>query len=218
MTKLFSDTLINDILDRSNIVEVVSSYVPLKRVGRSFKAVCPFHPEKTPSFIVSADKQIFHCFGCGVGGNALTFIMQYEKVNFREALEILAQRSGIPLPEPQKEEYQIVRDDLKKSLYGLYEKAQKFYHENLIKSREANEARAYLNKRGISKETAQKFNLGFARDEWDTLIKFLRENGVNLSLIDKSGLVVSKEGGGYYDRFRNRVIFPRRSINPISRR
>ncbi len=208
MTKLFSDTLINDILDRSNIVEVVSSYVPLKRVGRSFKAVCPFHPEKTPSFIVSADKQIFHCFGCGVGGNALTFIMQYEKVNFREALEILAQRSGIPLPEPQKEEYQILRDDLKKSLYGLYEKAQKFYHENLIKSREANDARAYLNKRGISKETAQKFNLGFAKDEWDALIKFLRESGVNLSLIDKSGLVVSKEGGGYYDRFRNRVIFP----------
>lgn len=105
MVNLFSETVINDVLDRSNIIEVISSYLPLKRVGRNYKAVCPFHPEKTPSFIVSSDKQIFHCFGCGVGGNALTFVMQYEKVNFREALEILAQRSGIPLPEPEKRNF-----------------------------------------------------------------------------------------------------------------
>ena len=208
MTKIFSETIINDILDRSNIVEVISSYLPLKKTGRNYKTTCPFHAEKTPSFIVSADKQIFHCFGCGVGGNALTFVMQYEKVNFREALEILAQRSGIPLPEPEKDEYQRTKDDLKKNLYSLYERCAKFYHANLMNAPEAQEARAYLQRRGITKETAQQFNLGYAKTGWDTLITTLRQEGVNLSLIDKSGLVVSKEDGGYYDRFRNRIIFP----------
>jgi DNA primase len=208
MPKLFSDTLINDVLDRCNIVELISSYLPLKRAGRSYKATCPFHAEKTPSFIVSADKQIFHCFGCGAGGNALSFLMQYEKVNFREALEILAQRSGIPLPEPDKDDYQRSRDDLAKNLYSLYEKACRFYHDNLLKGPEAQEARNYLQKRGISKESAQHFKLGYAQAGWDTLIQYLKKEGTGLSLIEKSGLVVSKENGGYYDRFRNRILFP----------
>lgn len=208
MVNLFSETVINDVLDRSNIIEVISSYLPLKRVGRNYKAVCPFHPEKTPSFIVSSDKQIFHCFGCGVGGNALTFVMQYEKVNFREALEILAQRSGIPLPEPSKTEFQKTKEDLTKNLYSLYEKACSFYHANLMTSNVSQQARNYLLNRGISKNTAQKFKLGYAPPGWETLISHLKNKGVSLSLIEKSGLVVSKEGGGYYDRFRNRVIFP----------
>jgi DNA primase len=208
MGKLFSDAVINDVLDRSNIVDVVTSYLPLKRVGRSYKACCPFHPEKTPSFIVSSEKQIFHCFGCGVGGNALTFVMQYEKLNFREALEALAQRSGVPLPEPDKSDFERSKDDLSKNLYSLYAKAAQFYHNNLMKSAEAKAARAYLQSRGIPKETAQKFKLGYAPQGWDTLIEHLKGQGVNLSLIEKSGLVVSKENGGYYDRFRNRILFP----------
>lgn len=208
MQKLFSDAIINDILDRSNIVDLIASYIPLKRAGRNYKAPCPFHPEKTPSFIVSADKQIFHCFGCGLGGNALTFIMQYEKVNFRDALEALARRSGVPLPEPEKTEFQKTKEDVSKNLYALYDKAAKFYHANLMTSPDGQQARAYLQKRGISKETAQRFQLGFAKEGWDTLINHLRSQGINLSLIEKSGLTVSKENGGYYDRFRNRILFP----------
>ncbi len=208
MPKLFPETVITDVLERSNIVELIASYVPLKRVGRSYKANCPFHPEKTPSFIVSSDKQIFHCFGCGVGGNALSFVMQYEKVNFREALEILAQRSGIPLPEPDKSDFQRSREDFSKSLYSLYETASNFFNANLMSDAEAKGARGYLQKRGLSKETAVRFKLGYAKAGWDTLIGHLKSKGSNLSLIDKSGLVVSKDEGGYYDRFRGRVIFP----------
>lgn len=208
MAKLFSDAVIAEVLDRSNIVEVISSYIPLKRAGRNHKACCPFHPEKTASFVVSVDKQIYHCFGCGAGGNALTFIMQYEKVNFREALETLAQRNGIPLPEPEKSDYQRSKEDFSKNLLSLYEKAAAFYHSNLINSPEAGGARAYLQRRGISKETAQRFKLGFAKDGWDTLIQHLKNQSATLDQIERSGLVVSKDEGGYYDRFRNRVVFP----------
>jgi len=208
MPKLFSENVINEVLDRSNIVELISSYVPLKRTGRNYKAPCPFHPEKTPSFIVSADKQIFHCFGCGVGGNALSFVMQYEKVNFREALEILAQRSGIALPEPEKNDFQRSKEDTAKNLYALYEAASGFFHANLMNSTEAQSTRAYLQKRGISKETAQNFRLGYSMQGWDTLMKFLKSKNNSLSLIEKSGLVAAKESSGYYDRFRNRLMFP----------
>ncbi len=208
MAKLFSDAVITEILDRSNIVEVISSYLPLKKIGRNHKACCPFHPEKTASFIVSADKQIFHCFGCGVGGNALTFIMQYEKVNFREALESLAQRIGIPLPEPERTDFQKSKEDFSKNLYSLYEKSAIFYHSNLMNSKDAQNARNYLQKRGIGKETAKNFKLGFAKSGWDLLIQHLKAQKITLSSIEKSGLVVAKDEGGYYDRFRNRIIFP----------
>lgn len=208
MPSLYPDAIVNDVLDRSNIVEVVSSYLPLKRAGRNFKANCPFHPEKTPSFIVSADKQIYHCFGCGAGGNALSFVMQYERVGFREALQNLAQRSGVSLPEPERTPAQKQHEDLSQSLYGLYEKAAAFYHALLLTDDEAKEARSYLQKRGIFKETAQRFKIGFARNSWDALIQHLKKQSIPLSLIEKSGLAVAKEGGGTYDRFRNRIIFP----------
>lgn len=208
MVKFFSESIINDVLDRSNIVDVVSSYVPLKRVGRSYKAPCPFHPEKTPSFIVSLEKQIFHCFGCGVGGNAITFIMQYEKVNFREALEILAQRSGIALPQEQFTPFQKTKEDFKNNLYTACSYAGQFYHYNLFNAPEANNARSYLQKRGISKETARDFKLGFAMPDWSALITHLKTKNVQLSAIEKAGLSIAKDNGGFYDRFRNRIIFP----------
>lgn len=208
MTQLYPQTIVNDVLERSSIVDLVSSYLPLKRAGRNYKACCPFHPEKTPSFIVSADKQIFHCFGCGAGGNALTFVMQYEKVRFREALEALASRCGIPLPEPEKSEYQKSQDNLGKQLLSAYEKACRFYHEVLLNDPGAAAARAYLKKRGISRETAQHFQLGYAPAGWDNLIRHLKTQNLGLSLIEKSGLTAAKEGGGFYDRFRERLIFP----------
>lgn len=208
MTQLYPQAIVNEVLERSNIVDLVSSYLPLKRAGRNYKACCPFHPEKTPSFIVSADKQIFHCFGCGAGGNALTFVMQYEKVHFREALESLASRCGVPLPEPEKSEYQKSQDNLGKQLLGAYEKACRFYHDILLNDPAAAAARAYLKKRGISKETAQHFHLGYAPAGWDNLMHYLKTQNFSLSLIEKSGLAVPKEGGGFYDRFRERLIFP----------
>lgn len=208
MSKLYSDAVITEVLDRSNIVDLIASYLPLKRAGRNYRTNCPFHPEKTPSFIISADKQIYHCFGCGVGGNALSFVMQYEKVNFREALEILAQRSGIPLPQPDKSDFERSRDDLSKNLYCLYEKACSFYHDYLINADEAKAARVYLQQRGISKDTAKKFKMGFAPGGWEALLGHLKSKNTLLSLIEKSGLVVTKEEGGYYDRFRHRIIFP----------
>lgn len=208
MTPLFSDAVITEVLDRSNIIDVIGSYMPLKRAGRNHKACCPFHPEKTPSFVVSADKQIYHCFGCGAGGNALSFIMQYEKVNFREALEMLAQRSGIPLPVPDKTDFEKNRENLSKNLYSLYAKATDFYHTNLLTSPEAQSGRAYLKKRGISKETAYRFKLGFAAPGWETLLTHFKSQGTTLTEIEKSGLCVAREEGGYYDRFRNRIIFP----------
>ncbi|HQP91875.1 MAG TPA: DNA primase, partial [Candidatus Omnitrophota bacterium] len=179
-----------------------------KEGRRNHKACRPFHPEKTASFVVSADKQIYHCFGCGAGGNALTFVMQYEKVNFREALESLAQRSGIPLPEPEKTDFQRSKEDFSRNLLSLYEKTAEFYHANLMNSQEAGPARNYLQKRGISKETAKNFRLGFAKSGWDTLIQHLRTQNLTLNQIEKSGIVVAKDDGGYYDRFRNRIIFP----------
>lgn len=205
---MFSESIINEILDRSNIVDLISSYLPLKRVGRSYKAPCPFHPEKTPSFIVSLEKQIFHCFGCGIGGNAITFIMQYEKMNFREALETLAQRCGVPLPHPEITELQRSKEDHKKNFYTICEHACQFFNRNLFNSPEANNARQYLNNRGISKETAQDFKLGFAMPDWSALIDYLKSKEIQLSMIEKTGLCVPKESGGFYDRFRDRIMFP----------
>jgi len=208
MAHLYPDAVVTDVLDRSNIVEVIGSYVPLKRVGRNFKARCPFHPEKTPSFIVSLEKQIFHCFGCGVGGNALSFIMQYERTTFREALEILARRNGISLPQPIVTPAQKARQDTRQQLYTTNEKACQYYHDILMKTPEGQGARAYLQQRGIAKETAAAFRLGFAPDGWDHLIQKMKREMVGLDILEKAGLVVRKEEGGFYDRFRNRIIFP----------
>jgi len=175
-----------------------------KELPRQF----PFHAEKTPSFIVSTDKQIFHCFGCGQGGNAITFVMQYEKVGFREALETVAQRCGIPLPEPELTPSQKGREDYRKILHGLYEQTASFYHTRLFQAPDAKNARNYLSARGISKETAQRFRLGYAPGEWDGLIAYFKSQKISLAALDKSGLVVAKENGGYYDRYRSRIMFP----------
>lgn len=208
MAHLYPDTVVTDVLERSNIVEVIGSYIPLKRAGRSYKARCPFHPEKTPSFIVSLEKQIFHCFGCGVGGNALSFIMQYERANFREALEILARRNGISLPQPVVTPAQKARQDVRQQVTAANEKACRFYHDILLKAPEGKAARAYLQQRGVTKETAASFRLGFAPDGWDRLIQGMKREALGLDILEKAGLIVRKEQGGFYDRFRNRIIFP----------
>jgi DNA primase len=199
------ENILEDILSRVDIVEVIAGYIPLKRAGRNFKAVCPFHHEKTASFVVSPDRQIFHCFGCHTGGNAFRFLMQYERLDFPEAVRTLAKKAGVALPEVERQDTQAA--NLITQLYKINEWAALFYSHNL-NTPEAQVARSYLIKRGIKPPTAHLFRLGFALDKWDALTNHLRAKDVHLALLEKAGLVLPKEGGGYYDRFRQRIIFP----------
>ncbi|MFH0828075.1 MAG: DNA primase [Candidatus Omnitrophota bacterium] len=205
MPGFIDENILNDILTRVNIVEVISEYIPLKRAGRNYKAVCPFHHEKTASFVVSLDKQIYHCFGCGAGGNVFNFLMRYDRVDFPEAVEILAKKSGVALPEERSHSHKNTEQTAR--IREINESALVFYGGNLH-SASGSTAREYLAKRGINQETAKLFKLGFARDKWDELISALRAKNFNLALIEKAGLIIPKDGGGYYDRFRNRIIFP----------
>jgi DNA primase len=205
MAGFIDENILNDILSRVNIVEVIAEYIPLKRAGRNFKAVCPFHHEKTASFVVSLDKQIYHCFGCGAGGNVFNFLMLYERLEFPEAVELLARKTGVVLP--ARKGYDQKNAEASGLLHKINEQAAQCYSNNLHSPAGA-KAREYLIARGIRQETAKLFKLGFARDSWDELLGFLRSKDFSLSLIEKAGLVVPKEGGGYYDRFRNRIIFP----------
>jgi DNA primase len=199
------ENILEDILSRVDIAEVISGYIPLKRAGRNFRALCPFHHEKTPSFMVSPDRQIYHCFGCGKGGNAFNFLMEYERLEFPEAVEILAKKTGVVLPEAVKQDYKTT--NLITQLYKINELTTLFYEHNL-NSPEGAQAKQYLLKRGIKEDTIKLFKLGYAYERWDALINHLRNKNISLFLLEKAGLVLAKEGGGYYDRFRNRLIFP----------
>jgi DNA primase len=199
------ENILEDILSRINIVEVISEYMPLKRAGRNFKALCPFHHEKTPSFMVSPDRQIYHCFGCSESGNAFKFLMRYERMEFPEAVEILAKKAGVTLPEIKKIDDKTL--SINTQLYKINELATIFYKQ-ILNSEEGLEAKNYLLKRKLTPETIKLFQLGYAPDKWDVLISHLRAKGISLSLLEKAGLILTKESGGYYDRFRQRVIFP----------
>ncbi len=199
------ENILEDILSRVDIVEIVSGYIPLKRAGRNFRALCPFHHEKTASFMVSPDRQIYHCFGCNAGGNAFNFLMQYERLEFLEAVETLAKKAGVVLPEAQRQDAKTV--SLITQLYKINELTALFYGHNLNSS-EGTQAKNYLLKRGLKEESIKLFKLGLALDKWDALINHLRAKNISLSLLEKAGLILIKEGGGYYDRFRNRIIFP----------
>ncbi|MDD5115750.1 MAG: DNA primase [Candidatus Omnitrophica bacterium] len=206
MSARIPENLLEDILSRIDIVEIISAYIPLKKAGRNFKANCPFHHEKTPSFIVSPDRQIYHCFGCGESGNAFKFLMRHERMEFPEAVEILAKKAGVVLPEQDKPEA-VRAASLSTQLYRINELALGFYESNL-NSASASSCRDYLSNRGIRPQTIKQFRLGLASAGWDHLMNFLRSKGVGLVLMEKAGLILPREGGGYYDRFRNRIIFP----------
>ncbi|MDD4894698.1 MAG: DNA primase [Candidatus Omnitrophica bacterium] len=199
------DNVLEDILSRVDIVEIISGYIPLKRAGRNFRATCPFHHEKTPSFMVSPDRQIYHCFGCQAGGNAFNFLMQYERLEFPEAVEILARKAGVTLPEAHKQDSKTL--SLNTQLYKINELAALFFESNL-NTPPGLQAKRYLLKRGINEDAIKTFKLGFAPKSWDALINHLRNKGISLSLLEKSGLALAKDSGGYFDRFRDRIIFP----------
>ncbi|TBR15493.1 DNA primase, partial [bacterium] len=199
------DNVIDDILSRVDIVEIISGYIPLKKAGRNFRANCPFHNEKTPSFMVSPDKQIYHCFGCGAGGNVFNFLMQYERLEFSEAVSLLAKKTGVVLPQFNRHDPE--SSDTSTQLFKINELAADFYANNLNAS-SAQDAKNYLLKRGLKPEIISSLKLGFANDSWDSLIVYLRSKNLKLSTLEKAGLVLSKTGGGFYDRFRKRIIFP----------
>lgn len=206
---LIANEIVAQVLERCDIVEIVGGYIPLKRAGRNFKALCPFHHEKSSSFVVSADKQIYHCFGCGAGGNAIGFVMQQERLEFPEAVRFLADKVGIVIPESSPGAGQATA--LKQEIFKLNELAVEYFHQNLLTKKDApvEAAREYLKERGIRLEDVKQFKLGFALDEWDGLYSFLRSKNVDLKLVERSGLVVPRESKeGYYDRFRDRIVFP----------
>jgi DNA primase len=198
---------IDELLTRSDIVDVIDSYVPLKKAGKDYKACCPFHEEKTPSFTVSVDKQFYHCFGCGAHGSAIGFLMDYEHMSFVEAVEDLAARAGLKVPK----EAGVVSGqdkDTGTDLLEILREASRFYRQQLREHPQAGRAVEYLKGRGITGEIAHEFGLGFAPDGWDNLLRALGKDDASREALARAGLVVKKEGGGYYDRFRDRVMFP----------
>ena len=188
---------VDDIKNKLDIVDVIGQYVSLKKAGRNYRGLCPFHSEKTPSFMVSPEKQIFHCFGCGKGGDIFGFLMEKEGLSFAEALNQLAEKAGVELKTRPKDW------GIKSKLFAINELATKFFEKSLTDSREGREAINYLIKRGINRDTIKNFRLGYASSGWEYLLKFLRRKEYDQADIEKAGLIV-KRRQGYSDKFRNR--------------
>ena len=203
----FLQSSIDEVLRRSDIVEIVASYVSLRRNGSDYVGLCPFHREKTPSFHISADKQLYYCFGCGAGGNLIDFVMKAENLDFVDAIKLLAERAGITLeqevysPEIQK------RHDARERILKMNKLAAKHFVANLSQE-EAAAARTYAANRGLSREIITTYGIGFAKESWSDLTSFLNQNGFQNDEIVTAGLAVRNEKGHVYDKFRNRLMFP----------
>src|SRR5436190_7106157 len=205
---LISDATREQIRAANDIVDVIGSYLPLKRSGANFMALCPFHKEKTPSFNVNPHLQIFKCFGCQKGGDVFTFIMEFESVDFPEALKRLADRAKIPLEYEHGGAEQQTRH-LKDSLLQIHEQITQRWQSALANEASGQIARDYLAKRGVPADAVKLFRLGYAPDLWDDTVNWSKSKGHELGLVEKAGLILKKEGGeNYYDRFRGRLIFP----------
>ncbi len=202
----FSEQVLEEIQNKCDIAEVIGSYIPLKRAGRNFKANCPFHKEKTPSFMVSPSKQIFHCFGCGAGGNVFNFVMKFEGVEFPDAVRMLADKAGVELPRFTRSEFE--ESGYALQIYKINEFAASYYHSILLKTEAGGRAAEYLKGRGITADVIEEAKLGFASDSWDGLINFAKSKGFETALLERAGLILPREEGGHYDRFRNKIIFP----------
>lgn len=202
---MIPDAVIHQILDRTDIVELIGAQVVLKRAGRNFKACCPFHSEKSPSFIVSPDKQIYHCFGCGAGGNAISFVMKHGRKDFREAVEDLAERARVELPKERAVDPKVAERFSQFAAANRF--AADFFQDVLLKRKEGDPGRVYFKKRGIDEKTINDFKLGYAPPGWDALASAAKGK-FSEDILEKLGLVLSKKEGGVYDRFRARVMFP----------
>jgi len=203
---VFPTSFIEQVRSSTDMLELVSQYVPLKRAGKNFKGLCPFHAEKTPSFNVSPEREIFHCFGCGQGGDAFKFLMLYEKMSFTEAVTQLASRAGISIP---RQHASGPEDRERTLLLQIHEESARFFQNSLMKNPPA---LAYLERRGLRRETIEKVGFGLAPDAWTSLLEHLTRNGAKPEMVARAGLAVPRrEGGGFYDRFRNRLIIPIRN-------
>ncbi len=200
---LIPESIVDEVQTRADIAELIGRYVPLKRAGRHFKALCPFHHEKSPSFMVNTEKQIYHCFGCGAGGNIFSFLMQHDRMTFPEAVRQLAGHVGVDVPDHAA----APRDGQHERLAALMEKICRYFERTLQHPQQGKAARAYLESRGVSEQTAQAFRLGLALAGWEHLSKAAISTGVSPEDLETVGLVI-KGRSGYYDRFRHRLIFP----------
>lgn len=208
MAGFFSQGTLDQVRAANDIVDVIGSYLPLKRAGTNFVALCPFHKEKTPSFHVNPNRQIFHCFGCQKGGDVFTFVKEFENIEFPEAVRRLAERARIPLeyerggPDPQTR-------FLKEQLLAIHEQITQRWQAALLNDAGGQIARDYLTKRGVPSEAVKLFRLGYAPDSWDDTVNWSRSKGYDSALVEKAGLILRKEGAGsHYDRFRGRLMFP----------
>jgi DNA primase len=209
--KIPSET-IEQIAAANDIVEVIGAYFPLKRAGANFKALCPFHQEKTPSFHVSPQRQTFHCFGCGVGGSVFRFVMEYEHVDFPASVRKLAARVGIPVVEERGAADEDRQHEVRRTLLKLHAETAEWFHENLLKKEFAQPAREYLKQRGVDRQVAKNWQLGFAPEAWDTFLKWALDRGYSRGQLLQSGLVKPRDENRpeseVYDRFRGRIMFP----------
>ena len=199
--RLISDDMINQIKENSDIVDIIGEYVDLKKAGSSFKGLCPFHNEKTPSFTVDRKKQLFHCFGCGAGGDVVSFIMQKEGLSYPDSLKYLAQKAGINLVFNESPGM----SEKRKKLYEINKDIMMYFYKNLLTNKEPQD---YLLKRGLRSNIVNTFMLGFAKDSWDDLLNFARSNNIKEEDLLELGLIAKSKSGNYYDKYRNRLIFP----------
>ncbi len=206
MSQGIPENIVEEIRQHTDLAELVGDYLKLDRRGKNMVGLCPFHNEKTPSFTVSPEKQLFHCFGCGVSGNVFSFIMKLDNLTFPEAARVLARRSGVRIPEHKSTSPGT--DNLKEQIYKVNILAARFYAYCLNKTDIGKKALEYLQKRGIEQDTIEQFTIGFAPNEWTGFLKFAQKKGVSPDLMVKAGLVSPGREKGYYDRFRNRIIFP----------
>ena len=208
----YSDEVIEEVRSKNDIVDVISSYVRLQKKGSSYFGLCPFHNEKSPSFSVSRQKQMYYCFGCGAGGNVFTFLMEYENYSFVEALKYLADRAGVELPEQEYSKEAKERADTKAVLLEINKLAAQYYYVQLKKEQGVH-ALSYLKDRKLSDDTIRAFGLGYSNKYSDDLYQYLKSKGYQTEMLLKAGLVSLDERQGVYDKFWNRVMFPIMDVN-----
>lgn len=204
---MIADDKVQEVRERASILDVVADYVNLRKAGANYQGLCPFHGEKTPSFNVNPGRGIFHCFGCGVGGNVISFIMKVEGLAFPDAVKFLAKRVGVVIEEHPPTAAEKRREDERESLYRISELAMRFYRRVLLAEPAGEPGRRYLERRGVDGPTSEAYRLGFAPDKWDALARHLEQKRVPLEAAEKLGLVRRRDTGGYYDLFRSRLLF-----------
>lgn len=207
MAGLIPPATLEQIRSASDIVEIIGGYLPLKRAGANFVALCPFHKEKSPSFNVNPHRQIFHCFGCHKGGDVFTFVKEYENIGFMDAIRRLAERAKIPLEFENNPGQQQARH-IKDALLQIHEQITQRWQTALANDANGQIARDYLEKRGVGEDAIKLFRLGYAPDVWDDTVNWAKSKNLELDLVEQAGLILKKETGGYYDRFRGRLMFP----------